>query len=174
MKKDNLFSVLRKYREKLPKINENANENERVEIMKKLNEKNSNLREKRQKLSIHFKDFCKLKKNNTLENIDKIKKSYLNRKDKIKAVYEENRIIKKQKKGISNFIKTSSLTLFFMLNFTNFYLSYVKKYYKLKFIRFFVLSTTLCLTLNYYGQKHINKYSEKKRKAHFSKIFSDI
>lgn len=167
-----MFSVLNKYKEKLPSINDY--QNEKINFIRKLNKKNSNFKENKVILYNYFKDYCKLKKNNTLENVDKIKSSFVNRREKMKTFYKEYTIIKNEKKEISNFSKLGSLTLFFILNLGNFYLSYKKRYYKFRFIRSIGLTSSLCLAFNYYDQKNINRYIERKRKAHFSKMFSDI
>lgn len=167
-----MIDVLRKYKDKLPRMIEQGQE--KIEIIKRLDNDNLNFNEAKQDFYNNFKDFFKLKKKNTIDNIYKIKKSFRNRKDKLKNLYEDYLNFKNEKRGITKMIKTSTLCLFFVMNLGNIYLSFYRKYYNMRLFCFFVLSSVFCLGLNYYSQKYMNKYIANKRKVYFSKVLSDI
>lgn len=122
----------------------------------------------------HFKDYCKVKRINTLNNITKIKDAYKLKKEKMKDLKEEYKKLKTEKKEMSKTIKLASLGLFSILNFGNFYLSYINKKYSFKLLRFFAFSSILCLSINAYGQARASKYIKNKTEQSFNKILADI
>ncbi len=138
-----------------------------------MQEKNKDFVVKRNEIYENFKDFWKIKKFNTINNAKKIKESYLVRKDKIKIVQNEFKSFKNEKKEYSQYIKYSSLFLFAGLNYLNFYFSILRKYYKFGFFKFFFLSGSFCLTLNYYGQTNMSKHIYNKHKELLVKVLSD-
>jgi hypothetical protein len=166
-----MINVLKKYKDRLPRMIEQGKE--KTEIIKKLDEDNFNFSANKQDIYNNFRDFFKLKKKNTIDNIDKIKKSFRNKKYKLKKLYIDYLNFKHEKRGISKMIKTSTLCLFFGMNLGNIYLSFYRKYYNVRLFPFFVLSGVFCLGLNYYAQKSMNKYIANKQKVQFSKVLSD-
>ena len=118
----------------------------------------------------NFKDFCIIKKNNTLININLIKESVKDNKDKFKKIRQEYSTRKKEKKDITKNVKISILSSFDLSNTGYFYLSYIKKIFKFRFFRFLGISCFFSLSLNYFIQSKLNDYLKIKRKETIQKI----
>lgn len=174
MNQDRAMNILKKYKEKLNKTKDyDNNTNEGIENIKSLQEKNELIKKSGKEIYHNFKEYCKIKKNNTIININRIKESYRDKKSKIKILCEDYKIFEREEKKFNQLIKISCFTLFFFFNSANFYLKNFKSIYHFRLFRFLTISSVFCLTLNYYAQSIASKYIKNKKKDYFLKAFKD-
>lgn len=160
------------FKEKNPKnIQQQNAQNIFEEVIKDKTQKFSE--EKKFKRYQYINDYFKLKKRNTISQVEKMKEIYKKNREKIRTVRAEVKKFKNERKEIRDKIRAFSVSLFIGLNVYNIWNLYNEKniQYRLAFKRTFIY-LLIPLGINYYLQLFLYKYYRKKEKEVINRNFS--